>query len=104
MKGIVVAGAALPGWLVRPAAAQQVTSDRLPWMADWGWGHMAYGGWMMIVFWGGIVLAILLLARAFGSGAFGPRRQSALDILQERFARGEIDKAEYEERRRTIAT
>jgi putative membrane protein len=34
--------------------------------------------------------------------SFGPAR-TALDILNERFARGEIDQAEYEEKRRLIS-
>jgi putative membrane protein len=31
-----------------------------------------------------------------------PPRRTPLDILKERFARGEIDKQEYEERRRVL--
>ena len=35
-------------------------------------------------------------------GSHGGRSNYALDILKERFARGEITKAEYEERRRVL--
>ena len=35
-------------------------------------------------------------------GGYGGRSNYALDILKERFARGEITKAEYEERRRVL--
>ena len=66
-----------------------------------------------LVFVGGmitlIVLAIRWLLRNTGSGlhAPGPGASSADDpalaLLRERFARGEIDATEYEERRRTLS-
>ena len=65
------------------------------------------GGLGMILFWGLIILVIVLAVRGFGG--FGARRDSAprdhktpLQILDERYACGEIDKEEYEERRKTL--
>jgi putative membrane protein len=39
---------------------------------------------------------------AYGPHMMDPPGRTALDILKERFARGEIDKNEFEERRRVI--
>ena len=76
-------------------------------MMSWGWGHMMFGGVMMIVFWGGIILLVVLLVRSFGSGKSGglnaPPRTTPFDILKERFAKGEIDKKEYDERRKALS-
>jgi putative membrane protein len=75
-----------------------------PHMMSWGggWFGMFLGPVLMIV---GLAVAIalaLLLARWTGGAPGAPPPRTALDILKERFARGEIDKAEYEDRRRTL--
>ncbi len=100
--------AGLAAALASGPAFAQGTFER-GWMGDgFGWGGMMVGGGLaMIVFWGGIILLVVLLARWMGSGPrqgeSHPPRQTALEILQERYARGEIDKAEYEERRKTLS-
>ncbi len=67
----------------------------------WTWG----GGWLagiwMLLFWAGIVLLVVWTVRASSGSEPAPDR--ALDILEQRFARGEIDVAEFEERRRTLS-
>ena len=90
----------------------------LPWLAwadaggerTYGYGHMMGGGWilgpvMMILFIALIVAVVVLIVRWLGgtSGASaGARPKAALDILEERFARGEIDKEEFEARRQAL--
>lgn len=88
----------------------QVPGDRdFWWHPGWGWGHMIFGGLMMIAFWGGLILLIVLLVRWLGGGGASshappsPSRQTPLEILQARFAKGEIDKEEYEERRKVLS-
>jgi len=64
------------------------------------------GGLLMAAFWVVVIVLIVLLVRRLAApGATHPdqARPSALDILRERYARGEIDKEEYEERRRTLS-
>jgi putative membrane protein len=89
------------------ALAQGVTDRGWFWDYGWGMGGMLFGGGLlMLVFWGAvIVLIVLLVGRLGGLGppdSMGRPRSTALDILQERYARGEIDKQEYDERRRTL--
>lgn len=72
----------------------------------WGWG-MGFGGIFMILFWALIILGVVALAKWLlsagdsrgGSSAPG---KSALDILEERYARGEINREQYEQMRRDL--
>ncbi len=72
--------------------------------------HMMWGGgWflmpLMMIFWIGLLVgAVVLILRWLGAlGHVEPRLgkagSGALDILRVRFAKGEIDKSEFEERR-----
>ena len=59
----------------------------------------------MIAFWAVIILLIVLVVRGTGGRRAehsAPATGSALQILQERFARGEIDRNEYQERRKIL--
>jgi putative membrane protein len=94
------------------AAYAQTPAERPYYLHDtwgwgWGWGHMIFGSLMMVLFWGGIILLIVLAVRWLGAGSAGaaaaPARKTAIEILEERFARGEIDKEEFEERKRHLS-
>ena len=75
-----------------------------------GWGNHNYGmGWFggifMILFWAVVIAGIVFAISYLTTGKVGPAERSAgdpLKILQERYARGEIDTEEYEERRRVL--
>jgi putative membrane protein len=76
------------------------------WDSDWGWGHMIFGSIFMLLVWGGIIVLVVLALRWMGttwSSHIAPPSKTALDILKERFARGEIDKEEFEERKRLLS-
>jgi len=52
-----------------------------------------------------IVVGIVFIVRSFSDGGQRgrqPEPNRALDILDERFARGELDQNEYQERRRIL--
>jgi putative membrane protein len=75
------------------------------WDGSQPWYGMIFGPIMMIVF---IVLTVLIIAwalRAFGFGwqSDSQGRNTPLDTLKHRFARGEIDRTEYEERRKLLS-
>ena len=76
------------------------------------WFGMMMAPIMMVIF---IVIALVIILPLMRSMGVGPPwwhgqnppqlplSRTALDILNERYARGEIDKAEYEEKRRVIS-
>jgi len=79
----------------------------------WGYHGIEFGGGAMgigmLVFWGLIVAAIVVAIRGLG-GARPAGSESAtrgttpLDILGERYAKGEIGKDEFEQKKRDLAS
>ncbi len=70
----------------------------------WGWG-MGFGMIGMVLFWGLVIFGIVVLVKRVGesSGSSGTQApKTALDILNERYARGEIEKPEFEDKRRDL--
>lgn len=70
---------------------------------------MWFGEWWMalwmLLFWAGLILLVVWGVRAIsrdGHGASRAGSNRALEILEERFARGEIDRDEFTERRSTL--
>ena len=72
------------------------------------WGMGCCGGWgglgmiLAVVFWGVVLYGLFLLFRSFSTsrpsgmtGPAGPSRRDALEILKERYARGEITREEF---------
>ncbi|HET7833310.1 MAG TPA: SHOCT domain-containing protein [Gallionella sp.] len=73
------------------------------------WEHMGYYGWgwgmgiSMLLFWVLVIAAIVLLIKFTASGGVDrSREKSALDILKERYARGEIEREEFEQKKRDL--
>lgn len=70
-----------------------------------GYGAMGLMGVFWIVVLGLIIWVVVAAARGTGqAGSFdsASRSESALEILKRRYARGEINKAEYEERKKDL--
>ncbi|RTM04744.1 MAG: SHOCT domain-containing protein [Hyphomicrobiales bacterium] len=114
MTSVAAASAALAP--VSNAAWAQAPSDieRYEWgphMMWWGggWHAMIFGPLFMILFLAVLVAVAVILVRGTAgpwsgpaSSPHSPASRTPLDILRERFARGEIDKEEFEERRRVL--
>ncbi len=79
------------------------------WMGDGlGGGFGMLGMLLMALLWLLFAVALVWIVRAVwdrGAVREGPGRppESPLEILQRRYARGEIDRAEYEEKRKDLA-
>ena len=77
----------------------------------WAMGHhgITRGGMgiVMIIFWIVLIAAFVLLISGAVNGIRGAKQNqddapNSLEILKQRYARGEIDTAEYEEKRQTL--
>ena len=73
----------------------------------WDWGGV--GGWWMLigwlwmlVFWGGLIALVVWAVKQFTTHRPGARA-SPLDIIKERYARGEISREEFERLKHDLA-
>ncbi len=65
-----------------------------------GYGWMGIGMWL---FWIILIVIILLIVKAVASNNSAlTSKQSAIEILKERYARGEIDEEEFTRRKREL--
>ncbi len=101
VAAVVLGGTAVP----IAAVAQEHPYDF--WMMHPMWG--VWGAWgigmmlMMLLFWGLVIVAIVLGVRWLVTQGRETRSDTALDILRQRYARGEIDKEEFEARKRDLS-
>lgn len=70
----------------------------------WGGGYGMVGGLVMLLFWGVVIVLIVLAVKWFTDNQAGGNRggRDAVDILRERFAAGEIDEEEFERRKKAL--
>ena len=73
----------------------------------YGWGMGWMGGIFMLIFWILVIVGMVFLIKwlihmSRGHSEVRPGSSSALEILRERYARGDIDKAEFEEKKKDL--
>jgi len=108
---VTAAGAAaalVPTWVWAQEPSEPERYAYGPHMMWWGggWYAMIFGPLFMILVLAVVIAVAVLLVRWLGGPWQGttpaPPGRTPLDILKERFARGEIGKEEFEERRRVL--
>ncbi|MFQ5798668.1 MAG: SHOCT domain-containing protein [Bacteroidota bacterium] len=68
------------------------------------WGDWMMGGWIyMVLFWAVIIAGVVFFIKwAAGEKKFESREDSPLEILKRRYARGEINKEEFELKKKEL--
>ncbi|MDH5203206.1 MAG: SHOCT domain-containing protein [Nitrospirota bacterium] len=78
-----------------------------PGMMNWGYGVGWVIGIINIIFWVAVIIGVAYLIKWLSSSSKqstqeAKRGDSALDILRERYAKGEINREEFEEKKKVL--
>ncbi|WP_407270655.1 SHOCT domain-containing protein [Radiobacillus sp. PE A8.2] len=63
-----------------------------------GFPMMMFGGVFMLVFWGLVIWLIVLAIQKLSQGGKSSQIDNAVNILRQRYSRGEIETDEYRQR------
>lgn len=68
----------------------------------YSYGMMGYGMWILgLIFWILVLIGLVLLIKYLWEGG-AKKEESALEVLKKRYARGEISKEEFEEKKKDL--
>ena len=67
-------------------------------MGSYGMGF----GVMMLILWIPVIIGLVLLIKYLSEGGAKRREESALEILEKKYARGEISNEEFEEKKKDL--
>ncbi len=74
-------------------------------MGSWGMGYGIFGSFMMLLFWvivlAGVIFLIQWLVQE-GASESPLGHETPLDVLKKRYAKGEIDREEFESRKQDL--
>jgi putative membrane protein len=69
------------------------------------WGNQGFMGGFMWIFWIAVIVGIVFLVKWIvqqSRTGEGSSEQNSLEILKKRYARGEIDKEEFEQKKKGL--
>jgi len=96
-------------WLILAAVERAGVLSAQGRMYEWHWEmHPMWWGWgigmmaMMFLFWALVIVGLIVGIRWLLGQGKAARSDSALEILRQRYARGEINKEEFESKKKDL--
>jgi putative membrane protein len=97
---------AVSGWMMLGLGWAQQRPYEWEWGRHpmwWMWGAWGFGMMLiMLLFWGAVIVALVLGIRWLLRQGREQRSDSALEILRQRYARGEITKDDFERMKKDV--